>query len=447
MGPWGQYSWIVGLGGVAAFGVGLGTGSNNWGNNFGASVGSRALTYRQALFLGLLCEFCGAFFLGPKSGPSIRSSIADWQQYTAIPEALMYGLLCQLAVSTCWMLLCNRFTLPVSATHTTVGGLIGMALVMSSGSVNWAAASNTFPFVGGLASVLLSMVVSPVLSAMLGAVIFMLLRSNVLRSANAFHKAIWILPTCVCITVIANLLFLAYKLGILSNCPSLQDQWFADLMDAEAESAGLLHKGARRTWRTVLAMLDYDMHAKIEQEPDVARIHNNTEDFDASAEECFKGLQILTSCCLAVAHGANDVPNAISQLATIYAIFQTHAVSQSSPTNTWILAIGAAGMALGGLVYAYNNMTTLGVRIARISPARGFAIELAAVIVSVLATKLQLPISTTHVTVSATLGVGALEGAKNMNKPLMRKIVGGWVGTIIAPALATAALVAQGEPP
>ncbi|KAK9805595.1 hypothetical protein WJX72_006849 [[Myrmecia] bisecta] len=486
---WAQYCWIVVVGGVYTSVVGFGIGAIDWGNNFAASVASRALSYRQAAVLGAIFEIIGAFVLGPRLRLSIRKGAADWQAFTGQPEALMYGLMCQATVTAAWLLLCSRMSLPISATQTIVVALGAMAFVLNKDSVNLVTRTSTFPYTGGILAECLSLIVSPFLGMLFAALFLLIIRNWILRSSNAFHKALWALPSLACLSVLISLLFLHEEidrfrslgpesLHVTIACAAgtvtavvtavvivpwvrlkvlgpmlqgekahlnhaLQDQdlWIGEVMDEEKDS--LLQQGARRTRERILAILDKDIHKAGKEDPLVAAMQQNTEKFDVVAEDCFKALQVLLSCAMALGHGASNAINATCHFATMLHIYQTGSVEATVDQPLWMLAIAAVSIVLGGVLYGYNIMTVLGVKIARISPARGFAIQLCSVFVVVLASKLQLPISRTFTTVCATFAVGALEGRRNTNKRVMVKIISAWLLTLVVPALFTAVLVAQ----
>eukprot|EP00965_Chrysotila_dentata_P256659 6212620-Pleurochrysis_carterae.AAC.2 len=89
-------------------------------------------------------------------------------------------------------------------------------------------------------------------------------------------------------------------------------------------------------------------------------------------------------------------------------------------------------------------MTALGVKLAVITPSRGFAIELGAAMIIILGSYIGLPLSTTHCQVGATTGVALLEGRKGVNYIVLLKTVIGWVITLIVVGISAGLLIAQG---
>merc|ERR1712083_181163 len=194
---------------------------------------------------------------------------------------------------------------------------------------------------------------------------------------------------------------------------------------------------------TILTSVNADPHASLEEDVIVTAIHENAEKFDAKTEAVFRYIQIFTAICDSFAHGANDVANAMGPFMAIYSIYKVGGVSKKVNMGDdayWILAIVGVGL----LLYGYKIMRAIGVKLAVITPSRGFAIELGAAIVIIIGSYLGLPLSTTHCQVGATTGVALLEGPKGTNKIVLLKCVVGWIITLIVVGFSTAALVAQG---
>merc|ERR1712226_782316 len=180
-----------------------------------------------------------------------------------------------------------------------------------------------------------------------------------------------------------------------------------------------------------LAAISYsinrDVHDVKKEETDgvITAIRDNAEKFDPKTEAVFKYIQIFTAICDSFAHGANDVANAMGPFMSIYFIYTTGEVSKKAATGDdayWILALGGVGIGLGLLLYGYKIMRAIGVKLAVITPSRGFAIELGAAIVIIIGSYLGIPLSTTHCQVGATIGVALLEGGcKGTNKMVLLK--------------------------
>merc|ERR1711966_198124 len=153
------------------------------------------------------------------------------------------------------------------------------------------------------------------------------------------------------------------------------------------------------------------------------------EAFAPKTEEMFSYLQVLTACLLSFAHGANDVANAIAPLSAVLAIYKEGKVSSKSEVEKWVLALGGAGIVVGLALYGYKLIISLGYRMTKVSPSRGFAIELSAATVVVVASFIGIPISTTQCKVGGTTAVGMFGGKKGVDPWFLLKIVAGWVLT------------------
>lgn len=197
----------------------------------------------------------------------------------------------------------------------------------------------------------------------------------------------------------------------------------------------------------VRRQMDQDLHATALESEYVSEIHGNAERFDPRVEEVFKYVQVVTAICDAFSHGANDVANAMGPFAAIYAAYMDGAVNDRTDHESdgyWILAIGGIGIVLGLALYGYKLIAAMGIKIAKITPSRGFAIELGTAITMILGTRMGAPLSSTHCQVGSITGVALLEGAEGLNFTVLTRTLIGWVATIIVCALMCALIFAQG---
>ena len=202
-------------------------------------------------------------------------------------------------------------------------------------------------------------------------------------------------------------------------------------------------------FRTVTQGLQEDVHDVVGEDDHVGEVHYSAENFDARTEESFKYLQVFTAMCDSFSHGANDVANAVGPLAGMYQVYRFSELTSKTDADMvndmyWILAIGGGGIVLGLSTLGYVMMRAIGVKLTKITPSRGFAIELGSAIIIVIGSKLGLPLSTTHCQVGATIGVGLLEDAKGVNWSIVPKIVIGWIITLVVVGFSVALFFALG---
>jgi len=394
--------WYLGL--AAAFGLFMawGIGANDVANAMATSVGSKALTIKQAILVAAIFEFAGAFLAGGQVTSTIRKGIIDASAVESNPELLIFGMLAALLAAAVWLLIASRKGWPVSTTHSIIGAIVGFAVVgIGVDSVHWAE-------VGKIAA---SWVVSPMLSGVLAFVIFMSVQKLILSTDDPLKNARKYVPFYI--------FAVGFILALVTLLKGLKHIGL-DLSTGEsvmvAVASGFVAMGIG-----ILAI------KRIKIIPD--------EDVDfrfTNVEKIFGILMIFTACGMAFAHGSNDVANAVGPVAAIVSIVKTGAVAQQSELSTWILLLGAVGIVLGLATYGWRVIRTVGKNITELTPSRGFAAELAAASTVVIASATGIPISTTHTLVGAVLGVGIARGIGALNLRVVRNIMLSWIVTLPA---------------
>jgi len=435
--------------------------------------------------------------MGSTVTDTVRSKIADVAAYESEPEVLMYGMMCVLLSVGIWLMAATKMGLPVSTTHSTVGGVIGMSLVArGASSVNWGGeVSSEFPYLGGVSKIVLSWIFSPVLSGMSAALLFVVLRGAVLRTSKPFRNSLLAFPFVVGCTITINVYFLLVKglqrantgnwsseklvgvsfgvgLGatIMVGCamPALMNRInvLAEREKARAAEEGSGRgegeggnrggEGSKRGEERSDAQDEQSIFLKFSDALDfstddvvkssgtvVQAIHDNAEVFDSHAESVFGYMQVFSACCDSFAHGANDVANAMGPFAAIWSIYE-HGYSKKADVPEWILVVGGLGIVAGLVCYGAEIIKQIGMRLSKITPSRGLCIELGAAIVIIVGTKFGIPLSTTHCQVGATTGVALLEGKAGVNWGLFAQVIAGWIMTIFIAAAGAAMFTAQG---
>eukprot|EP00210_Caulerpa_lentillifera_P005515 g5274.t1 len=500
---WYEYDWIVTLGGFLAFFTAYGIGANDVANAFATSVGAKTLSISQAVIIAGIFEFAGAVLVGSQVTDTIRKNIADQEEFDDDPEVLMYGMICVLAATGIWLTLACFMELPVSTTHSVIGGMLGMALATrGSCAVVWYEyndESSALKKFTGVAPVIFSWMISPFLSGCFAVILFCSVRRLILRHEDSERRAFLFFPVLVGLTVVINVYFIVYKgfgrkiqykgekmklknilgnwshlvawtVGLISALvvaiivvPYLQDkiiqkrQQRGQFQDVETGTRSFLCRRSRHKngpleviheqgiiSRVTNRVINHDVHAVARLDNTVRRIHNVTEKFDRDTEEAFKYLQVFTAMCDSFAHGANDVANSIGPFTAIYLIYRNGSSSNKATVPVWILVLGGTGIVIGLATYGYNIIRAIGVKLVKVTASRGFSIELGSAIVIIIGSQYGIPLSTTYCQVGATVGVGLLEGKQGVNTTLLLKVVGGWLVTLLVVGSMSALFVAQG---
>jgi len=388
---------------ACAFGffMAWGVGANDVANAMGTSVGSRALTIKQAIIIAMIFEFSGAYLAGGEVTDTIKSGIVDANLIS--PELMVLGMMSSLLAAGTWLLIASRRGWPVSTTHSIVGAVIGFAAVgVSFDAVHW---EQVGPIVA-------SWVVSPVLAGTVAFGLFVSVQKLIINTDKPFDNAKRFVPLYMFLT------------GFMVAIVTL--------------SKGLKHIGLNLSGsQSLLIALGVGVLVMLIGVALISRIRIDVEadkDFHyASVEKVFAVLMVFTACSMAFAHGSNDVANAIGPLAAIVGVIESGGaavVAAKSAVPGWVLLLGATGIVIGLATYGYKVMATIGKQITELTPSRGFAAELAAATTVVGASAIGLPVSTTHTLVGAVLGVGIARGIGALNLGVIGKIFMSWLITL-----------------
>ncbi|MCG5509454.1 inorganic phosphate transporter [Ectothiorhodospira lacustris] len=390
---------------IFGFFMAWGVGANDVANAMGTSVGSRALTIKQAVIIAAIFEFAGAWLAGGAVTQTIRSGMLDANLLSGTPEILVFGMLASLLAAGTWLLVASIFGWPVSTTHSIVGAIIGFAIVaIGMEAVQW----------GKVGAIAISWILSPALSGVVAFVLFRSVQILILDTPNPLENAKRYVPFYIFLAAFFTALITLLKglthLGL--DFSAIQSYGIAAVFALITAGLGLM---AIRRLRFDPAD-DRDFHF-------------------SNVEKVFGVLMLVTACAMAFAHGSNDVANAVGPLAAVVSVVQTGEVSVHAAMPMWILLLGGAGIVLGLVTYGHRVIATVGTGITQLTPSRGFAATLAAAMTVVLASGTGLPISTTHTLVGAILGVGLARGIAAINLSVVRAIFMSWIITLPAGAL------------
>jgi PiT family inorganic phosphate transporter len=391
---------------VFGFFMAWGVGANDVANAMGTSVGSKAITIKQAIIIATIFEFAGAFLAGGQVTATIRKGIIDTSSMTGTPEILVYGMLASLLAAGIWLMVASRFGWPVSTTHSIVGAIVGFALVgIGVDAVKWAK----------IGTIVSSWVISPLLAGSIAYALFFSVQKLILGTADPLNNAKRYVPVYI------------FAVGFIIALVTLMK--------------GLKHVGINMEpsenilvavlCGVVVMFIGKYLISKLEFDPNADRDFHFT-----NVEKIFGVLMMVTACAMAFAHGSNDVANAIGPLAAVISIVSSGGeLAQKSPLPLWVLLLGGGGIVVGLVTYGHKVIATVGTNITELTPSRGFAATLAAATTVVIASGTGLPISTTHTLVGAVLGVGLARGIAALNLNVVRTIFMSWVITLPAGAI------------
>ncbi|MBB1361228.1 MULTISPECIES: inorganic phosphate transporter [unclassified Shewanella] len=392
---------------AAAFGflMAWGIGANDVANAMGTSVGSNAITIKQAIIIAMIFEFAGAFLAGGEVTSTIRKGIIDASYFTDVPELLVYGMIASLLAAGIWLVVASALGWPVSTTHSIIGAIVGFAAVgVSADAVEWGK-------VGGIVG---SWVVTPAISGFIAYIIFQSVQKLIFNTDDPLASAKRYVPFYMALAgFVMSLVTITKGLSHVGiNFSTLEAYALAAVVAAVVGLAG----------KIAISRL------KMSDKADLKTQYGNVE-------KVFAILMVVTACCMAFAHGSNDVANAIGPLAAVVSVVESGGIIGAKAVLAWwILPLGAVGIVMGLAIFGQRVMQTIGKNITHLTPSRGFAAELAAASTVVIASGTGLPISTTQTLVGAVLGVGMARGIAAINIGVVRNIVVSWVITLPAGA-------------
>ncbi|MCH2259326.1 MAG: DUF47 family protein [Candidatus Thalassarchaeum betae] len=414
-------------------------GANDVANAMGTSVGSRALTLKQAVIIAAIFEFIGAFFAGDAVTDTVRKGIlvVDFDNQAmvdAISADLMYGFIAAMMAAAVWLTIATRYGLPVSTTHSIIGGIVGVGLVIEvqheTSLIDWEVVEK----------VAMSWVASPVMGGLFAFFTFWVIREAILDTTDPEARARWMAPILAIPTFFVLGLALQFK-ALKGFFAKAQDSgWIGDKYDwLPVKEDGSWNPMMDNAWfpinSLILAGIISIIAAVI-----LAYILRNydfkgEEEGFHGVERIFVWLQVIAAAYVAFAHGANDRSNAIGPMAAVYQVLSNDGQLEAvADVPTWLVLLGSAGIAIGVVTWGWRVMETIGSKITDITPTRGFAATFGAATTVLIFSMpfLAVPVSTTHTLVGAVVGVGLAGGAKAVDFRVFGKIIASWLASLPA---------------
>jgi inorganic phosphate transporter, PiT family len=390
---------------ITGFYMAWNVGANDVANAMGTVVGSGSITIKQAIIVAAIFELAGAFLVGGSVTDTISKKIISPEVITNT-TVFIIGMLAALIASSMWLNLATYFGWPVSTTHSIVGGVVGFGLIQGGiRAIYWEK----------IGEIAISWVISPLMGGILAFIVFKVIEKSILEKKNPVMSAKKAIPIIVAISTFLLVLSLLFK-G-LKNL-------HLDINFIEASLIGIAVS-------IVLGLFTYFILSKLNHDGG-----DETEKYEI-VEGIFMKLQIATACYISFAHGANDVANTVGPIAGIYNAIISGNIADKTPVPSWILVMGAIGIVVGLATYGYKVIGTIGEKITEITPTRGFAAEMGTATTVLLASRLGLPISTTHTLIGAVVGVALGRGVAVLNVNIIKNIVASWVITIPFTAVLT----------
>jgi len=387
---------IIGGSAAIAFYMAWSIGSNDVANSMATAVGAKAITFKQAVLIAGVLNLVGAVFVGGHVTDTVRKGIVDVQSAGISNHILLIGFIASLLAAAFWVTLSTWKEMPISTTHSIIGALIGFGLIAGGvQTVIW----------GKVGSVVASWILSPLSGCILAFLVFKIITITIFSKDNPVKAAKIVGPIIFGFTALLIVSSLFVKTAFGENY-------------GISESTGLLYAVLAAL---IVALIGIILLRKIPE--------RGPEDYD-TVEKIFRKLQVGTSCYVAFAHGANDVANAIGPVASIIPLAQGLSIGSQVEVPIWLLTLGGIGIGIGCMTWGKRVMKTVGSRITSLTNTRGFSVDFGAATTVLVASKLGLPISTSHTVVGAVIGVGLARGLEAIDLGIIKKIVTSWLLTL-----------------
>ncbi|TAL63992.1 MAG: inorganic phosphate transporter [Legionella sp.] len=393
---------------VLCFLMTWGVGANDLANVMSTTMGSKAISAKQAILIAIVFEFAGAFLGGTGVTETMRDGIINTSQLSNEPLILIQGMLGVLLACTIWMNLASYLGVPVSITNALVGSMVGFGtVVLGTDAIHWHQVSR----------IAIGWVTSPMISGITAYILFISIQQLIFIKRNPLNKAKLYIP--VYLFLVGSVLsFITVFKGL--NHFDIHLNFKQDLAVTLSTSI-------------IITIMGMFIIKRIPENPKIKRRERFVQ-----VEKYFAVLMAMTAGAMAFAHGSNDVALAVGPLSIVYSlVMSTNQVFDANTYPAWIILLGCFGVVTGFLMYGRKVIETVGSGITALTPSRAFAATLAAATTVVVATSTGIPVSATQTLVGAVLGVGLARGIGALNLIVIRNIFMSWVLTLPAASLLT----------
>jgi PiT family inorganic phosphate transporter len=401
---------------ILAFYLAWNLGANDVANAMGTSVGSKAITLRQALIIAGILEFTGAVLFGQGVSATLATEVANPELFAEIPQLLLLGMVSVLLACGLWLQIATSQGWPVSSSHAVVGAIAGFSWVAAGVSaVDWV----------NIGRISLAWVITPVVSGLLAAGLYSLVKYSILDRPDPIKQLREWIPW------LSATLFSVF--GVIVLPPLFERSIFAAL-PIPAHDLPIVTGALAAVTLTFISWRQLARFTSTQNEIncDSTQLEpEHSSPFPNPVERLLGRFQVLSACFVAFAHGSNDVGNAIAPLAAIAYILRTGSVPLTGfSVPLWILILGGGGIVFGLAIWGKNVIATIGENIIPLQPSSGFCAEIATATTILLASRLGIPVSTSHALVGGVVGIGLIQNWRNVRFQTVRSIALAWVITI-----------------
>ncbi|MBD2243815.1 inorganic phosphate transporter [Nostoc sp. FACHB-888] len=407
---------------LLAFYVAWNLGANDVANAMGTSVGSKAVTLKQAIIIAGILEFTGAVLFGHEVTETLATKIANPALFAATPQIFVTGMVTVLISCGVWLQIATSRGLPVSSSHAVVGAIAGFSWVaLGVGAIDWSSI--------GLISI--GWVLTPLISGAIAALFYSQIKHWILDQPNQVVQLQEWIPW------LSAALLGVFGVIVLPSLTQPLTNFVIELgFNIPAYDIPLLTGAIAAVGLTIISW------RQLEKTGDNKELLSTSQSpIPNPVERLFARFQLLSACFVAFAHGSNDVGNAIAPLAAIVYINRTGSVPTDGITiPIWILILGGAGIVGGLAVWGKKVIATIGENIIALQPSSGFCAELATATTILIASRLGLPVSTSHALVGGVVGIGLVQNIKSIKFKTLQGIAAAWLITIPVSAILSAAI-------
>ena len=386
---------------LLAFYMAWNLGANDVANAMGTSVGSKAITLKQAIIMAGVLEFLGAVLFGQEVTSTLGTKIADPALFATTPRTLVMGMISVLLSGGIWLQVATSRGLPISSSHAIVGAIAGFSWVsLGIEAIDWSS----------MGLITIGWILTPIISGAISAGLYSLIRHWIFNQLHPLSQLQEWTPW------LSTLLLSIFGIIVLPTITQPLSQFLLTerKLNIPPHVITLFITGIAAIALTLISW----------------RQLANSQ-IDHQIQGLFAKFQVISACFVAFAHGSNDVGNAIAPLAVIYYINQQGKVPSHQLTiPLWILLLGAVGIVAGLAVWGKKVITTIGENIIPLEPSSGFCAELATAMTILLASRLGLPVSTSHALVGGVVGIGLVQNLQAIKLSTIQNIAAAWLITV-----------------